>query len=219
LPWFAVNMPVEPSIKRFQSLWDKHILSHLGNYTHALRLTRYYDSQNDTLREIDVWDKYSRLYPEDPRGYVNEVQMLDMYAHDNYLRKAATYERWIKAAPNDDTLRLAYASMCVNGGNKYFHEQKYDIAKLFYLKALIADDQSALAYNNLGSVYAQEGKLDTAATLFGKAISLDSMYAEAYYNNGNVLIDQGKKQVGLALIQRAARLGNPQAVAYVKQKK
>jgi hypothetical protein len=219
LPWFAVNMPAEPSIQRFQSLWDKHILSQLGNYTHALRLTRYYESQNDTLREIDVWDKYSKLYPSDPRGYINEVQTLDVFAHDDYERKAATYERWLRAAPQDDTLRLAYAAMCINGGNKYFHEQKYDIAKLFYFKAIIADDSSALAYNNIGSVYAQEGKLDTAAVLFGKAIALDSTYAEAYYNNGNVYIDQGKRQAGFAMIQRAARLGNLQAIEYLKRNK
>jgi len=219
LPWLAVNTPAEPSIRRFQSLWDKHNLSHLGNYTHALRLVRYLDSQNDTLREIDVWEAYMQLYPTDPRGFTNALETQEIYAPDDYRRKTTTYERWLQHAPPNDTIRIAYSAVCINGGNKFFHEQKYDLAKLFYLKAIVANEYSARAYNNLGSVYAQQGKLDTAAVLFGKAISLDTTYAEAYYNNGNVFIDQGKRKAGVELIRHAAKLGNPQATEFLKRTK
>jgi len=217
LPWFAVNAPKESSIRRFQSLWNPHILSHLGNYTHALRLFRYYESQDDTLGQLDVWDRYSRIYPYDPRAYINELEVTNLYASNDYDRKIKTYERWALADPSNDSVRYALSSVCVNSGNKYFHDGKLDKAKNFYLKAILADSSSSRAYNNLGSVYAQQGKIDTALILFERAIKLDTSYAEALYNIGNVFMEKGNKKQAVEFIVQAARFGNPQAIEFLKK--
>jgi hypothetical protein len=218
LPWFAVNAPKEPSIRRFQSLWDPHILSHLGNYTHALRLFRYYDSQNDSVGQIDVWDKYSRVYPFDPRAYINELEVLNLYTPEDYSRKVNTYERWALVDPSNDSVRYALASACVNGGNRLFNDGKFEQAKIYYFKAIMADSTSSRAYNNIGSVYAQQGKIDTALLLFARAVKLDTSYAEAYYNLGNANIDVGNRKMGEEFIRRAAGLGNAQAKEFIKKK-
>ena len=219
LPWFFVNAPKEPSIRRFQSLWNPKILSHLGNYTHALRLFRYYESENDTLGQIDVWDRYKKLYPYDPRSYINELEVLNLYTPNDYDRKIKTFEQWATNDPANDSLRYALASACVNGGNKFFNEGKLNQAKIFYYKAIIADSGASRAYNNLGSVYAQQGKIDTALFLFKKAIKLDTLYAEAYYNIGNANIDMGNAKQGKEFIRHAAKLGNSQAQEFLKKEK
>ena len=218
LPWFAVNAPVQPSIQRFQSLWDRRMLSHLGNYTHALRLTRYYDSQNDSLSQTDVWEHYSSVHPEDPRGYINELQLLNRFTPDDYERKIAAYVRWIMIDPENDSLRYALSGVYINAGNMFFSNNKLDEARVCYLNSITVDSTASKAFNNLGSVYAQEGKLDTAIIFYTKAISLDSLYTEAYYNLGNVNLDQHNLKKGIEFIKRAARLGNPQAQEFLKRR-
>jgi len=218
LVWFHVNSLREPSIIRFQSLWDKRILSHLGNYTHALRLTRYYDSQNDSLSQIDVWEKYSNLYPDDPRGYMNTIQALSEFAPGDFQRKTNTYQRWISTDPGNDSLKTAYASFCVNAGNKYFEGGHLEKAKIYYLLAIGGDSASSRALNNLGSVFAEQGSKDTAIFLFNRALQIYPEYPEANFNIGRAYFDGGDKPRGIQFIRKAARLGNVQAQQFLSNR-
>jgi tetratricopeptide (TPR) repeat protein len=217
LVWFGINATTEPNIRRFQSLWDPRVLSQMGNYTHALRLFRYYDSQNDSLGMIDVWQRYSRIYPNDPRGYENQIIALTAFKPTDYSRRSDVYEHWVAIDSSNDSLRSEYAGFCIDAGNALFTTNKFDDAKTFYQKAITENPTSARAYNNLGSVFAQEGKLDTAITLFTKAIQLDEKYSDAYYNLGTAYTDKGQRTQGLPFIRKSADLGNSRAKQFLDQ--
>ncbi len=209
--WFAANAGERSGVERFTRLWDKRILSQLGRYTMALRLTRYYAAEHDSLRGIEVWERYTRDYPGDPRGYANTVGDLEALAPGDFSRRLRAYEGWMRIDPENDSLRRAYVDACVDAGNNRFNAGRLEEARVFYEKALARDSMLSRAYNNLGSVYAEEGDLGRAVGLFEKAVSIDSAYGDATYNLGAALLDRHERRRGIDLLRRAARLGVPRA--------
>ncbi len=209
--WFSANATTDQNIRRFQTMWDKRMLSHLGNYTMALRLTRYYDATNDTLKEIDTWEKYASIYPEDPRGYDNEIACIGLYAPGDYQRQAMAYRRWLQIDPANDSLKRVAASVCLSAGNLCFSGGSLDSAAAFYTMAISDDSTLAKAYNNLGSIFARTGQFEKAKPLFARAIAIDSGYSDAYYNLGNALDDTGDPERGKRNLIASARLGNENA--------
>lgn len=209
--WFSANATTEQNIRRFQTMWDNRILSQLGQYTMSLRLTRYYDAIGDTLKEIDTWDRYTALYPGDPRGYDNEIASIDLFAPGDFRRRVEVYDRWVRIDPSNDSLRRVAAGACLSAGNVSFGHGALDSAAALYAKALAYDSTLSKAYNNLGSVLAQKGQLDRAKALFAKAIGIDPGYGDAYYNLGNASYDTGDPRGGSGNLIAAARLGNASA--------
>jgi len=217
LPWLTLNAKTDESIKRFQSLSDSRNVSHLGQYTMALRLTRYYNAINDTVHQPDVWQRYRNNFPDDPRGYANELMFLDVLSPENHQRKVQVYEQWFELNPWNPAMRHGFLLECMNVGTKYFNNGKLDSAQYFYSKALMLDSTQSKAYNNLGSVYAERGVLDRAIVMFTKATMFDSTFSDAYFNLGMAYEDSGRKIEARQFIQRAAELGNVSAQQVVKE--
>src|SRR5207245_2145258 len=112
LPWFTVNAAAAPSIQRFQSLWDKRNLSHLGHYTMTLRLSRYYEAITDTSHQVSVWEGYTGRFPGDPRGYANTVNAIKALTPGDVRGKLRAYGSWLAVDPENDTLRRETAAAC-----------------------------------------------------------------------------------------------------------
>ncbi len=217
-PWFVLNATREPSIRRFQSLWDKRILSHMGQYTHMLRLTRYYDAEGESANNADVWRRYTEIFPEDPRGYENEIEALAATAPEQYGRRDSVYLAWLRLDPGNAVLRGGYASLCTTEGNAVLDEGDTARSIIFYRKAIALDSTQSHALNNLGSVFAMRNDYGAAVPLFQKAIAADSNYSDACYNLGMIFLDQGNKKEGEELILRSAKLGNNSARDYLKSR-
>jgi Flp pilus assembly protein TadD len=66
-----------------------------------------------------------------------------------------------------------------------------DTAIEFYRRALAADPDYALAYNNLGAALQRRGQLDEALSNLRRAIALQPAYGPFYYNLGIVLAARG----------------------------
>ncbi len=215
-PWYILNATREPSIKRFESLWDTRILSHLGHYTHNLRLSRYYAAENEPLKTIDVWEHYSKLFPGDPRGYENQVEVLTAYNPDAYDRRDSVYTAWVRLDPTNKGLKIRYASFCVTEGNAFLDKGDTSHAIFLFQKAIALDSNQARAMNNLGSIFAQNNNEDEALPLFQRAVSIDTTYSDAYYNLGMIFTDKGDKKRGEEMMIKSAKLGNSSAQGYLK---
>jgi hypothetical protein len=215
-PWYILNATREPSIKRFQSLWDTRILSHLGHYTHTLRLTRYYDAEGEQTKIIDAWKHYTELFPGDPRGFENHVDALTAFAPDLLNRRDSVFNAWLRLDPANADLKQRYSSFCLTVGNFVLGRGDTTHAITYYQKAIIFDSSQSRAFNNLGTVFAQKNQNNQAIPLFQKAISLDPKYSDAWYNLGMIYFDKGDKQQAEEMMIGSARLGNSAAQEYLK---
>jgi tetratricopeptide (TPR) repeat protein len=215
-PWYLLNATREPSIKRFQSLWDQRILSHLGQYTHSLRLSRYYNAEGESIKNIEVWRHYTELFPGDPRGFENQIDALTTFAPNEYGRRDSVYDAWLHLDPSNSRLGERYSGFCITEGNSSLGRGDTARAILSYQKSIALDSTQSRAFNNLGSVYAGKGNYTKAIPLFEKAISLDPQYSDACYNLGMIYLDVGKIQQAEEMIVRSARLGNIAGREYLK---
>ena len=215
-PWYILNATREPSIKRFQSLWDTRILSHLGHYTQTLRLSRYYAAESEPEKNIEVWKHYIRLYPGDPRGYENQIDDLTAYAPRAFERRDSVYQAWLRLDPTNADLKQRYGGFCVTEGNASLETRDTVHAVFLYQKAISLDSNESRAMNNLGSIYAQKNDYTGALPLFQRAVLIDTSYSDAFYNLGIIYIDKGDKKSGEEMIVRSARLGNTAAQDYLK---
>ena len=183
-----------------------------------LRLTRYYAAEGDSLHEIEVWDRYRGFFPNDPRGYQNEITALILRTPNDYSRRAIIYNAWMRIDPANNTLRTLYAGFCISAGNYYFSQVQLDSARSYYESAIALDSKFPKAYNNLGSVFAQQGNIAKAIEFFQKAIALDPVYPEAYYNLGNAYTDAGDTRKGREHLKSAARLNNQPAQQLLRRR-
>jgi tetratricopeptide (TPR) repeat protein len=218
LLWMTLNSMPDPAVRRFEALSDHRIVSHLGDYTHTLRLFRYFNESGDTTGQVLVWMDYIERHPGDPRSYQNAIEVRKAYFPFDFTTTSGIYERWMSVDPDNDSLRKNYASFCNDAGTYYYREQTLDTAGIFFERSVGLDSNSAHALNNLGSVLAQRDELEEARKLFQRAIAKDSLYSDAAYNLGTVLIDEGEKAEGMAYIRHSAELGNTRAQEILGQK-
>ncbi|GEM_PF-3075621 len=210
LPWFLLNATTSPAVQRFKTLTDDRNVSHLGQYTKALKLFRYYDITHDTAGSCEVWRQYRSHFPSDPRGYANEMESLNLYAPARYEQKIALYEEWLRLTSSSD-IRHAYASECYNAGTYYYHLNNFDSALTFFSKSIQVDSTQSQAYNNIGCIFAKGENHSKPVEFFKKAIRFDSLNSDAYYNLGTIYEDSGMKELGIHYIRHAAKLGNSTA--------
>lgn len=220
LTFFVLNASVQPSVKRYESFFNKNTLSNFGFYSSSLGLSLYHHQMKNKPEVLMVWERYLAIYPEDRRGYSNIITNLQMnFGIDSIPRIEETYRRWMRANPGDSVAVLSYSRFSLDLGNFSYNEGMLEDAREYYFRAIYFDQNFGKAYNNLGSVYAQEGKFDTAKVLFEKAISIDSNYAEAYYNLGSVFEDMKDRKSADRYYIKAAELGNVQAAEKLKDVK
>ena len=73
-----------------------------------------------------------------------------------------------------------------NIGNIYYYFEKYDMAKLYYSKALnLCSDSTTIVaiLNNLGAIEVENGKKDSAFYFLNKALQLSKRYNDVYLCN------------------------------------
>jgi tetratricopeptide (TPR) repeat protein len=77
-------------------------------------------------------------------------------------------------------------------GVAYAGLKKFDLAKVEYEKAILADPNSAEAHNNLGILLGQLGKTDEAITQFKAALRIKPDFQAAAENLGKISEAHGK---------------------------
>jgi tetratricopeptide (TPR) repeat protein len=218
LTFFVLNASTQPSLKRYESFFNPKTLSQFGFYSSSLGLSLYHHQMKNEPEVVKVWERYVTQFPADGRGYSNIITNLQNFGSDSIGRIEKTFRRWLRNIPNDSVAILSYSRFSLDVGNLNFKENNLEIAREYYLRAIIFDQKYERAYNNLGSVYAQQGKLDSAKILFEKAIEIDSNYAEAHYNIGMLFDDMKNQKAALTHYIKAAELGNLQAQEKLSKK-
>ena len=66
-------------------------------------------------------------------------------------------------------------------GNIYAHQNKLDVADIYYRRVLTYHPDDILAQNNIAGNYIKEGKYDEAIAIFEKLIERDETYLNSYY--------------------------------------
>ncbi len=79
-----------------------------------------------------------------------------------------------------------------NLGLTYAGLNKYDLAKVEYEKAILADPSFVEAHNNPGILLAQLGKTDAAITQFETALSIKPDFKPAAEDLGKIKVIQSK---------------------------
>lgn len=86
---------------------------------------------------------------------------------------------------------------CIENGNKYYAERKYDKAIDEYSKAVEINAKKTKAYIMRGNAYHAKERYDEAIADYSKAIELDSRNAIVFINRGNTY--QAKKEYRKAI--------------------
>ena len=75
-------------------------------------------------------------------------------------------------------------SVFTNLGLAHYQLKNFEPAKKAFEKAVIANENDAVAYNHLGIIHRQEGDFQKALEIYKLAIEADDDYAPAYLNIG-----------------------------------
>ncbi|HUL43332.1 MAG TPA: tetratricopeptide repeat protein [Bacteroidota bacterium] len=217
ITWFSVNAATEPSIRRFESLWDQRILSHLGRYTMSLREARYYSAIGDTLHQVSVWKEYSAAYPDDPRGYANTISAIDTLTPSDLEGTVQTYEKWFDIDPGNELIRIPYVNACLNLGDYYLSKDNTESASELYSRAIRLDSSSAPAHDRLGILHTRGRDFDKAINDFHQAIRIDTKRGATYYHLAELYLAMGRNDEYLATLRQAAGFGDTSAMHALHQ--
>jgi len=95
-----------------------------------------------------------------------------------------------------------YAYAYYSRGNVYYNQQKWDLALVYFTKAIAFNPDYAYAYYSRGNVYYNQQKWDLALADYNKAIAIaigiNSDLADSYIGCDNFYYDQKKKDLALA---------------------
>ena len=217
LTWFSVNAVTEPSIRRFESLWDKRILSHLGRYTMSLRESRYYHAIADTEHQIATWEAYSATYPDDPRGYANTISAIDSLTPSDLDRTLRTYAAWYVIDPHNANVRVPYFNSCLRLGDRLLAQDSTGRAISRYEQVIALDSSYSPPYDRLGVFYTHEGSFGEALANFHRAIACDSTRGETYFHLALLYHVMQQRDEYLGTLRHAVALGDTSAERELRQ--
>jgi hypothetical protein len=211
LSYVWLNSTTDSSIRRYLSLLDKRTIGNFGYYGATLHLALYYHQINNKPLAVELWEKYIDVFPSDPRGYRNTITNLQYLGNDGFNHVEHTYEKWIKANPQDSNAVFESSQFCIEAGNYLATNNLDQQAKYYFEKAIILYPKSERAYNYLGVTYLKEGNNGKALELFQKSIELNSSYSDPYYNLGGIYEKQKNIIKATEYYRQAAQLGNVSA--------
>lgn len=84
-------------------------------------------------------------------------------------------------------------------------------------KAIDADADATVAYNNRGLAHRQLGQFDAALKDFTQAVRLNDNYAEAYSNRGMTYYDKGSYALAIAEFEKAIEIRTDYLPAYLNR--
>ncbi len=111
---------------------------------------------------------------------------------------------------------LTTAEEAKEEGIKQFDLRKYEIAILYYNKAIKLDSDYDLAYNDKGNALSQLGRYDEAIACYQKAIEISPDLSFVYFNKGLAFEAQRKQQDALNCYLAAIEL-EPNNLKYKSQ--
>lgn len=94
----------------------------------------------------------------------------------------APLEQIVEAYEKAADLGGGSAGALVNLGTIFFNQRKWREAEKYYVRALEADPEYALAHFNLGNLFDERGDRAKAMVHYQTALQLNPNYADAHYN-------------------------------------
>ena len=91
-------------------------------------------------------------------------------------------------------------------GATYRAQSQWDEAIAAYTKAIEADRDFAMAYNNRGHSYAMKQEYNKAIGDFTKAIELDPKQDVPYYNRAEIFVTIGEPEKAIADLEKFVEL-------------
>ncbi len=104
--------------------------------------------------------------------------------------------------------RSSSSEILTNTATSLKHRGLYDMALLFYKKALEINPNLKEAWNNLADLYNRLGMFEEALRCTGKALEIDASYTSALVNRGIALARLGKLEEALGCFDKAISI-NP----------
>ncbi len=124
------------------------------------------------------------------------------HANGNLAEAQAGYKKVLKKRPNHfDAWHML--------GVCEFQSRNYEAAVRALKRALLLDQQSAVAHSDLGIALKALQRYDAALACFDSAIALQPDFADAHYNRGNLLSELGRFTEAVAGFDGAIAV-NPQ---------
>lgn len=93
-------------------------------------------------------------------------------------------------------------------GNKFFLRREYDIAILYFSKAIDNDDTDKIFFSNRSACYLAQGNYKNALNDSLKCIEIDSYYPKGYYRAALAYYEMNKIDEAINLIQEYKNVSN-----------
>lgn len=187
-----------------------------------------------TPEQIDTAKSLSRQLKNDISPVVYSMLGNIFFYAEEYARAKVMYQKGLKVAPHDETIRINLAHLAINFldddhlgfillekllaerrdfgfawhvlGTYYTKHGHPNRAVEAYKSAVIFDPNNALSWNNLGVLYKDMGQLDHAIQSYQRAIRINQHIATLWNNVGVVKYLQNKTDEAKASFQRALQL-------------
>ncbi|MDZ4695544.1 MAG: tetratricopeptide repeat protein [Deltaproteobacteria bacterium] len=151
-------------------------------------------------RWLDSVEAYDKALSIQPASRSSLLGLTNAYVRNGDPESAqARFAAWLKADPNDDEIRLLYASALREAGGM-------DEALTQVLGLLAKNSNNAVAFNALGLIYRKQGKGGLAETAFRRAAELDPKAGYVWNNLGLLSIDDKNDQEAFAHFSKAIEL-------------
>ena len=213
----GLNSTVTPTIHRYEALLDSPMMPQSACYGATLHLAQYYHQAGNSVDGVGVWDRYSKRYPADSRGYQNIITNLKLTGPKEPNQVQKVYERWLIALPADFEARRAYANYCFTTGNELSSNGSLPNAIASYRQAIAVDTSFERAYIALGRVYTSTGEIDSALTWYLRAMKVTPENATTLYTIGTLYEHRNDIVRARGFFTQAARLNYPAAEEKLKQ--
>ena len=182
-----------------RNLLKKCLLSNRSMLPAYSLLTRSYIMEGKMEQARTIAEQSSSLLP-------SSLVLKNDYA--TVLVKIGDYEEAKKLAIEMIKINAKYTPAYITLGNVYYLEDKKELARLIYLKALDAGDKTGELYANLGIITVEDNK-NEGVNMLKDAVLKSNLSETAHLNLGKLLIDTGDYEGALLEFKHALKI-NPE---------
>ncbi len=214
LSWFVLNSTTELPIRRSETLRDHRITSSSGVYQSMFHTSMYYNSNKQFEKQIDLWKRFTSMYPKDLRGLQNLAAACYEAGEKYDSLSIHTYQELIALDSLHNRYKIDYANFLAERGLMNYQRKGFPVAESQLKHALAVNPQLTSAYNNLASLYLDTQKPDSAIEYCKQAIAINPVYTLSYHNLANAYAQKSELDTAIVYYQKAISIDGNYIPAY-----